>query len=278
MSVVVTGATGHLGRLVLDSLLARGVAPTDITAAGRRTETLSDYAAKGINVVAVDYNDPATLEGAFTGADAVLLISSSAIGQRVAQHSAVLDAVKASGAGRIVYTSAFPGLVVSPEHEVTEAAIKDSGVPFTILRNGWYIENYQGLVDQARATGGIIGAAGEGKVAGATRADLADAAAVVLTSAGHEGKTYGLTGDTAFTYTDLAAALGGIVGREVTYTDMSVERYTEALIGAGLDEGTAGFLAAADQNIRDGLMAEVTSDLSDLIGRPTQSLKQGLTA
>ena len=277
MSVVVTGATGHLGRLVLDSLLDHGIVPSDITALGRRTDTLESYATAGVRVVTADYDDPATFDGVFDGADAVLLISSSAIGQRVGHHTTVLNAAKAQGAGRIVYTSAFPGLVVSPEHEATETIIKEQGLPFTILRNAWYIENYSGLVEQARASGGIIGAAGDGRVAGATRADLAQAAATVLTTSGHEGATYGLTGDTAFTYSELAQVIGDLVGREVTYTDMPTDDYAKALESMGLDAGTAGFLAAADQNIRDGLMAEVTSDLSDLLGRPTQSLKQGLS-
>ncbi len=280
MTIVVTGATGHLGRLTVDSLLARGVAASDIRAVGRSAERLAPLAARGVETAVIDFEKPETLTAAFAGADALLLVSGSEVGKRVAQHRNAIEAAEAAGVGRIVYTSAPKAtesdLVLAPEHKATEELLAASSLPVTILRNNWYTENYTGLIGQAEATGELVGSAGSGRVASASRKDYAEAAAVVLTTPGHDGAVYELSGDTAWTFDELAATIGALVGREVGYRSVSPEEHTAILTGAGLDEGTAGFVVALDGNIRDGALADATSTLSELIGRPTTPLAQGL--
>jgi NAD(P)H dehydrogenase (quinone) len=280
MSLVVTGATGHLGHLVVEHLLARGTDPASIVATGRRTEALSDLAAQGVRTAKVDFADPATLDAALEAGDTVLLVSSSEVGQRVAQHANVIDAAKRAGVARIVYTSASKAdtspLILAPEHKATEELIRASGVPFTILRNGWYTENYGQSVEQAKATGSFVGSVGDGRVSSASRTDYAEAAAVVLTTDGHEGAVYELSGDVAWTQPELAQAISELIGREVTYQDLSPEDHSKALLAAGLDEGTVGFVVALDGNTRDGLLGDTSGDLSRLIGRPTTPLVEGL--
>ncbi|KQM16075.1 NAD(P)-dependent oxidoreductase [Plantibacter sp. Leaf171] len=280
MSLVVTGATGHLGHLVVEHLLARGTDPASIVATGRRTEALADLAAQGVRTATVDFADPSTLDAALEAGDTVLLVSSSEVGQRVAQHANVIDAAKRAGVARIVYTSASKAdtspLILAPEHKATEELLRASGVPFTILRNGWYTENYGQAVDQAKATGSFVGSVGDGRVSSASRTDYAEAAAVVLTTDGHEGAVYELSGDVAWTQPELAQAIGELIGREVTYQDLSPEDHSKALLAAGLDEGTVGFVVALDGNTRDGLLGDTSGDLSRLIGRPTTPLVEGL--
>jgi NAD(P)H dehydrogenase (quinone) len=282
MSVVVTGATGHLGRLVVTELLAAGVPARDVVAVGRRTETLADLTAQGVRVVAADYEDPDSLRTAFAGADTLMLVSSNAVGRRVGQHQNAIDAARDAGVRRIVYTSAphadTSALVLAPEHKATEEALQASGLVVTVLRSHWYTENYLPTLEQARVTGEVVASVGEGRVASATRADLAAGAAVVLTTEGHDGAVYELGGDVAWTHHDLAAAIGEVLGTDVTYRAVSPEEHLAILTGAGLDEGTAQFVVALDGNIRDGALAEVTGDLSRLLGRPTTTLVDGLRA
>ena len=279
MSYVVTGATGQLGRLVVSALLERGAAASDIVATGRKLESLADL---GVSTAVLDYNDPATIAAALKPGDVLLLVSSSEVGKRVPQHVAVIDAAKAAGVARIIYTSApaatTTALVLAPEHKATEEALVASGVPFTILRNGWYTENYAAQLAEGRDTGSISLSVGDGRVASASRKDFADAAAVALLDDSLAGQVLELSGDYAWTFDELAAAIAGIVGREVTYTRLSPDEHTAALTGAGLDAGTAGFVVALDGNIRDGLLAVTTGDLSRIIGRPTTPLAEGLAA
>ncbi|MFF1574057.1 SDR family oxidoreductase [Leifsonia sp. NPDC058292] len=280
MTIVVTGASGHLGRLVVESLLERGVPAADIRALGRSEQKLAALADRGVQTATIDFDKPETLDAAFDGADALLLVSASEPGKRVPQHKNAIDAAVRSGVGHIVYTSAphatDTALVLAPEHKATEELLAESGLPVTVLRNNWYTENYVGQLDTAGQSGEIVASAGDGRVASATRKDYAEAAAVVLTTPGHEGAVYELTGDEAWAFTDLAAAVGTILGRDVAYRPVSPEEHTAILTGAGLDEGTAGFVVALDGNIRDGALAEATSTLSDLIGRPTTRLIDGL--
>jgi len=282
MTIIVTGATGQLGRLVIDNLIARGVDPAEIRAAGRSAERLALLASRGVQTVVIDFEDPATLVPAFAGADALLLVSGSEVGKRMPQHTNAIDAAVAAGVGRIVYTSAphadTTELPIAPEHKATEALLAASGIPVTILRNNWYTDNYVEPLVQARETGTVVASVGDGRIASATRNDYADAAAVVLTTPGHEGKIYELGGDVAWSFDDLAVAFSEIIGSKVVYTPIEPEEYARILRGAGLDEGTAGFVVALDQSIRNGALAEVTGDLSGLIGRPTTSLVDGLRA
>lgn len=280
MTIVVTGATGHLGRLTVDSLIERGVPAADIRAAGRSAERLAPFAALGVQTATIDFEQPETLDAAFAGADALLLVSGSEVGKRVPQHRNAIEAAARSGVGRIVYTSAPRAtdteLILAPEHAETERLLAESGLPVTVLRNNWYTENYAGQVDIAAATGELVGSAADGRVASASRKDYAEAAAVVLTTAGHDGAVYELGGDVAWTFDDLAAAVGGMLGRPVVYRSVTPDEHATALQEAGLDEGTAGFVVALDGNIRDGALAEVTGTLSELIGRPTTPLARGL--
>ncbi|MCX7523463.1 SDR family oxidoreductase [Microbacterium sp. STN6] len=280
MSLVITGATGKLGHLVIDSLLRRGVDAGDIVATGRRVDVLAELEKTGVRTVAVDHDRPDTLEGAFAGADALLLISGSEVGKRTAQHRNVIDAAVAAGVGRIIYTSApradTSTLVLAPEHAATEIMIRESGLPFTMLRNNWYTENYVVTLEQARGTGEVVASTGAGRVASATRADYADAAAAALVDDDTTGRIYELSGDVAWDFEELAATIGRIIGVPVVYRALSPEEHREYLLAAGLDEGTASFVVTLDGDIRGGALAEVTSDLRTLIGRPTTPLEQGL--
>jgi NAD(P)H dehydrogenase (quinone) len=282
MSVVVTGATGHLGRLVVEHLLAAGVPADQIVATGRRAERLAELAERGVTTKVVDFGDRASLDGALAGADTVLLVSGSEPGQRVALHGAVIDAAKVAGVGRVVYTSAphadTTALVLAPDHKATEELLRASGLAWTILRNNWYTENYVGAIEQARTSGVLLTSAGDGRVASATRDDYAAAAAVVLRGGDHEGRVYELSGDVAWTFDELADAASEVLGSRVVAKQVSFDEHRAILVDAGLDEGTAGFVATLDSDIRRGDLADATADLRTLIGRPTTPLVDGLRA
>ncbi len=282
MTIIVTGATGHLGRLIIEGLLRNGTPATDIVGLGRSADKLAALDSLGVTTRVADYTDRASLDAALAGADTVMLVSGSEVGQRFAQHSAVIDAAKAAGVTRLVYTSApaatTSALILAPEHKATEEYLVASGIPFTILRNGWYTENYTSTAQQAIASGTLATSAGDGTVSSASREDYADAAAVVLVDDGHLGATYELSGDTAWTFAELASTISDISGKPVALASLSPEEHTAALLAAGLDEGTAGFVVALDGNIRDGLLGHTPGDLSRLIGRPTTPLREGLAA
>ncbi|MGO4804755.1 SDR family oxidoreductase [Arthrobacter sp. 2MCAF15] len=279
MTIAVTGATGQLGRLVLEELLTNQE-PASLVAVVRDAAKAEELRARGVQVRVADYSDPAALEAALAGVDKLLLVSGSEVGARVAQHANVVTAAKAAGVGFIAYTSVLAAdtteLILAPEHKATEQLIRGSGLGFTFLRNGWYTENYAQTVATARQTGAVVAAAGDGRVASATRADYAAAAAAVLTTAGHEGRTYELSGDHAWDFEELATAITELAGKEVVYRPVSAPELVQLLTAAGLDEGTAGFLAALDTDTKAGLLATVTGELSGLIGRPTTPLLQAL--
>jgi NAD(P)H dehydrogenase (quinone) len=282
MTIVVTGATGQLGRLVVESLLDRGVPAAEIVAAGRSTDKIADLADRGVRVRRIDFTDPATLAEAFAGADRVLLVSSSEVGRRAEQHRNAIDAAREAGVTLLAYTSIAQAetttMLLAAEHQATETYLRESGVPFTLLRNGWYLENYTAQLPVAREHGAILGSAGEGRVSAATRADYAAAAAAVLTGEGHEGKAYELGGDHSFTLPELAAEITRQTGTEVAYRDLPVEEYTQVLVGAGLPEQAAAVYADSDRGIARGELLVESGDLSRLAGRPTTSLTDGLAA
>ena len=277
MTILVTGATGNLGRLIIASLLERGADPQSIVAGARDTAKAADL---GVRVVRLDYTDAASVTAAVEGVDTVVLVSGSEVGQRVAQHQAVIDAAKAAGVSKFVYTSApkatTSDLVLAPEHKATEELIAAAGLPAVILRNNWYTENYAADLTRAAETGVLTAGTGEGRVASASRKDFAEAAAVVALEDGHVGEVYELGGDVAWTYSDLASAFSEVTGREVTFVPVSFDDQLAALREAGLDEGTAGFVAALDAGIRGGALADTDGTLSRLIGRPTTPLVEGL--
>jgi NAD(P)H dehydrogenase (quinone) len=281
MSVVVTGATGHLGRLVVESLLERGLPAGRIVATGRRTDKLADLAQRGVVVRRADYTDSGSLKEAFQGADKVLLVSSSEVGQRFTQHANAVDAAQAAGVGLIAYTSITradtSGLALATEHRATEDYLRESGVPHLLLRNNWYIENYTEQLPVVLQHRALLGSAGDGQVSAATRVDLAAAAAAVLTTDGHQGQVYELAGQ-AFTLTEAAAVISEVSGQDVGYVDLPVMKYTETLVGAGLPQPFAEVLADSDLGIARGDLYETSEDLPRLIGRPATSLRDAVKA
>lgn len=282
MRIAVTGAAGHLGRHIIDSLLARDVAAGDIVAIVRTASKAADLADRGITVAEAAYEDTAVLTSALRGVDRLVLVSGSEVGRRLAQHTSILEAAKAAGVGFIAYTSLLNAetseLSLAPEHRDTEALLAASGIDHVLLRNGWYWENYASNLDAARATGHLFGAAGEGRVNGAARRDYAEAAAVVVTTDGHAGKTYELGGQPSITYPELAQAIGTVVGSEVSYVDQTVEEYQQTLEGAGLPTEVAQMLAGWDAAIADGALQTSSTDLQDLIGRPATPAAEALAA
>jgi NAD(P)H dehydrogenase (quinone) len=281
MSIVVTGATGQLGRLVIDELLAK--VPADQVAAVVRDQAkATDIADRGVELRVADYSDPETLAGAFQAGDVVLLISGSEVGRRVAQHTAVVNAAKDAGVARLAYTGVLGGpaadFALAAEHKVTEQAILDSGLTYTFLRNGWYTENYTAQIP-VQLEHGVVGSTGGGKVGSATREDFAAAAAAVLAGEGHENTAYELSGDEAWTLAEYAAELSEQSGKEVAYTDVPAEALKGILLGAGLPEQFADILVDVDvSGISPGLLAGGSGDLSRLIGRPTTPLADTIAA
>ena len=274
MSVVVTGATGKLGRLVVESLLSRGVPAGEIVAIGRDVATIDDLGVRGVVVRRADYEDPRSLRAALAGAEKALLISASEVGRRLHQHRNLVEAAKATGAGLLVYTSApnagTAGYTIAVDHRATEELITASGLPYVILRNGWYLENYA-LQIPTFLEYGIAGSAGDGRISAATRADLAEAAAAALTTGGHEGRVYELGGE-PFTLAELAAEISRQSGRGVTYTDLPEEEYAKLLTGAGVPEGFAAVLADSDVGASRGELYADRADLEKLLGRPVTPL------
>ncbi|RWR35241.1 SDR family oxidoreductase [Sinirhodobacter populi] len=274
---MVTGASGQLGRLVLAHL--RTLVPEDrILGLVRREADAEELRAEGLGARIGDYEDAESLEAAFEGVGRLLLISGSAVGQRARQHRNVVDAAKARGVGFIAYTSildaAHSGMALAAEHRLTEEMIRDAGIPHAFLRNGWYSENLLASLENDLKLGKHLGAAGEGKFSTAPRRDYAEAAAIVLSAEGHEGATYELAGDTAFTLTDLAKNIFAISGKNVIYVDMSEADYKEALVEVGVPEAFAGILADSDAWAAKGALYSESKDLSTLIGHPTEPIEE----
>ena len=282
MTFVITGATGSLGRLVVEALLDQNVPAGQIVATGRDLAKIADLAERGVQVRPVDYNDPQSLRQAFKGAEKVLLISGSEVGQRIEQHRNAINAAKEAGAALIAYTSVAnadnTGMQLAAEHQATEEVLRASGVPFTLLRNSWYLENYTGQLAVHLQHGAVLGSAGQGKVSAAARVDYAQAAAAVLLKEGQAGKVYELGGDQAFTLNDLAAEITAVTGQPVRYQDLPAEQYAKVLQDAGLPEAYAAILADSDLGIARGDLLVTGSDLSSLIGRPTTPLREAVQA
>jgi NAD(P)H dehydrogenase (quinone) len=273
MTIAVTGATGHLGRLTINALLHNDVPAAEIVAVVRDVAKAHDLAERGVDVRHGDYDSPESLSTALQGVDRLLLISSSEVGRRVAQHQAVVDAAKANDVSLIAYTSIPQAdttpLALAAEHRATEELIQESGLLYVFLRNSWYVENYTGQLATYLEHGAIVGSASGGRVSGAPRADYAAAAAAVIAGEGHEKAVYELGGDSSFTMSELAATVASLSGREVAYQDMPVEAFTQVLVGAGLPQPVAAIYADADAGIAQGALHVTTGDLSRLIGRPT---------
>ena len=282
MTILVTAAGGQLGHLVIEALLDRGVAPESIVAGARTTSKVADLAERGIRAVRLDYMAPDTVAAALEGVDTVLLISGSEPGKRYEGHKNVIDAAEAAGIAKLVYTSLAHAdstdFVLAPEHKATEEALAASDVPSVVLRNNWYTENYTPDALRAAETGVIAASVADATVAAASRADYAEAAAVVLTQDGHLGRTYELSGDTAVSYADIAAASAEALGREVAYVPVSRAQLEAALTEAGLDAGTVGFVAEMEAGIARGVLSDADPTLARLLGRPTTPVAEGLRA
>ncbi|ELY7487807.1 SDR family oxidoreductase [Cronobacter turicensis] len=277
--IAITGATGHLGQRVIDTLL-NTVAAQEIVAIVRNPAKAATLSAKGVQVRAADYGDVAALTAALAGVEKLLLISSSEVGQRAPQHRNVIDAAKTAGVKLIAYTSLLHAdrspLGLADEHVATEKMLADAGIPYVLLRNGWYTENYLASVPPALEHGVFIGSAGDGKIASASRQDYAEAAAKVLTLDNQAGRVYELAGDNAWTLRDLTALLSKETGKTVAYQNLSEADFAAALAGAGLPEGFAKLLADSDIGASKGGLFDDSRQLSALIGRPTTSLETSL--
>ena len=278
MSLVVTGATGQLGRLVVASLLSKGVAADRIVALGRDDERLAELAALGVTARKVDYSDARAIADAIVDAERVLLISGNEVGQRLSQHQNVIDAAKTVGVDLLAYTSVAhadtSGIMLAEEHRATEEAIVASGLPHAFLRNSWYIENYTSQLATYLEHGTILGAAGDGQVSAATRADFAEAAAAVLLT--EQPKAVYELGGAGVSMTDIAETVSDVTGVEVSYTNVPGDELIKVLVNAGVPEQYAAILADADRGLGRGELYVEPTDLEDLLGRPATSLADEL--
>ncbi len=277
--IVVTGATGHLGRLVIAMLLKKRPA-SEIVAVVRNRDKAGDMASWGVQMRVADYNQPEAWDAALKGADKVLLISSSEVGQRVRQHRSVIDAAKRQGVKLFSYTSILHAdtspLKLAYEHKETEAMIRAAGIPYAFLRNSWYTENYTVGIPDVLARGAVYGCAGNGRIASAARADYAEAAANVLTAEDQAGRIYELAGDTAYTLAELAAEISRQSGRSIVYVNLAEAEYRSVLEKAGLPDAIAALYADSDTGISKGALFDGSRQLSRLINRPTTSLAESV--
>ncbi len=277
--IVVTGASGKLGQLILQELL-KSVPANELVAAVRSPHKVSDFARLGVQVRQIDYAQPHTLETAFTDAEKVLLISGSEIGSRVPQHANVINACKNAGVKLLAYTSILHAdsspLPLAAEHRQTEILIQESGVPHVILRHGWYTENYTDSIPVALEYGIVMGCAGEGKIASATRADYAAAAAAVLMTNDQANRVYELAGDEAYTLSEFAVELSRQSSQAVRYQNLAQDDYSHALQNAGLPQSIAVMLAESDTGASKGGLFDGSKTLSQLIGRPSTPLSESI--
>ncbi|WP_343729211.1 NAD(P)H-binding protein [Duganella sp.] len=279
--IVVTAATGQLGRLVIANLLKTTPA-AQIVAAVRDPAKAADLAAQGVQVRRADYTDPASLDAAFAGASKVLLISSNDLGNRVAQHRNAIDAAARAKVSLLAYTSVLHAdrstLGLAGEHRETEAAVRAAGLPYTLLRNGWYVENHTAGLGGAVAHGALAGAAGEGRISAAARADYAEAAAAVLTSAGPVAQVYELAGDTGFTLAELAAEVSRQTGKNIPFHNLPQQDFRDMLVSVGLPAPLADLIADSDAQAAKGALFDDSRTLSKLIGHPTIALADAVKA
>jgi NAD(P)H dehydrogenase (quinone) len=282
MPLLITGATGQLGRLVVEQLLAVGVPAGDIIATGRATDKIKDLADQGVQVRAMDFGDPEAVRAAVAGADRVLLVSGMEPGGRVAQHRNVIDAAREAGTGLVAYTSIVNAgtatIRLAADHQATEELLRDSGVPYVLLRNGWYYENYTARLPMFLAQGTVPGSAGQGRISAAARADYSAAAVRVLTTDGHAGQAYELGGDEPFTMAQLAAEISAQSGTEVRYVNLPEAGYAAILKGHGAPDLMADMVAETDAAVAHGALHTASGDLTALTGRPAATLSTAVGA
>ena len=281
MKIAITGATGQLGNLVIEQLLQL-TAAQNIVVLVRNVDKAEHFKVQGIEPREFDYDRPETLVPALSGIDKLLLISANEIGRRTPQHQAVIDAAKVAGVPYLAYTSLLRAdtspLGLAQEHRETEKLIQDSGITYTFLRNNWYSENYLAGVAHTIEIGTLFGAAQDGRISSASRIDYAEAAAKVLTSTGHENKTYELAGSESFSLSDLATFIGQAVNKDIIYQNLSAEEYTQGLTQAGLPAGLVDVIVDADIQTIQGAMYSDSKDLEQLIGHKTTSIQDAIKA
>lgn len=281
MKIAITGATGQLGNLIIEQLLQL-TAAQNIVALVRNIDKAEHFKVQGIEPREFDYDHPETLAPALSGIDKLLLISANEIGRRTPQHQAVIDAAKVAGVPYLAYTSLLRAdtspLGLAQEHRETEKLIQDSGITYTFLRNNWYSENYLAGVAHTIEIGTLFGAAQDGRISSASRIDYAEAAAKVLTSTGHENKTYELAGSESFSLSDLATFIGQAVNKDIIYQNLSAEEYTQGLTQAGLPAGLVDVIVDADIQTIQGAMYSDSKDLEQLIGHKTTSIQDAIKA
>ena len=281
MKIAITGATGQLGNLIIEQLLQL-TAAQNIVALVRNVDKAEHFKVQGIEPREFDYDRPETLVPALLGIDKLLLISANEIGRRTPQHQAVIDAAKVAGVPYLAYTSLLRAdtspLGLAQEHRETEKLIQDSGITYTFLRNNWYSENYLAGVAHTIEIGTLFGAAQDGRISSASRIDYAEAAAKVLTSTGHENKTYELAGSESFSLSDLATFIGQAVNKDIIYQNLSAEEYTQGLTQAGLPAGLVDVIVDADIQTIQGAMYSDSKDLEQLIGHKTTSIQDAIKA
>ncbi|MFJ6415314.1 SDR family oxidoreductase [Paeniglutamicibacter sp. NPDC091659] len=283
MTILITGATGQLGRLVVESLLERNVPAGKIVAAGRNAAKLEELAGLGVRTRTLDYSDPVSVREAMTGVDKVLLVSGNEPGsQRVPQHLNVIEAAKDAGVELLAYTSIANAdtstMALAADHQATEKALRGSGVPFAMLRNGWYLENYTDQLGGYLQHGSVFGSAAAGRVSAATRADLAEAAAAILLAEDQAGTVHELGGDEAISLEDLAREVSAATGQSVTYQDLPEADFARLLVGAGVPEPFARILADSDRGISRGELLVPGNDLATALGRPATTLGEAVRA
>lgn len=275
MSIVVTGATGALGGHVVSHLLDRGVPPDEVVAGGRDSQRLEALADRGVRTARMDYDEPATLDAALSEGDRLLFVSGSEVGRRVLQHRTVVDAAARAGVALLAYTSILNAddnpVSLAEEHRATEAMLAASGLPTVLLRNGWYLENYTGQVSTYLQTGAVLGAAGEGRIAAATRSDFAEAAAAVLVDGDHAGQVYEL-GGASFTLGELADAISAATGQGVAHRDVSLAEFKQTMAQLGLPGPVVAMLVSAEAAIAAGSLDTTSTDLAELIGHPPTTM------
>jgi len=278
--IVVTGASGALGQLVVEGLLDK-VPASQIVAAVRDPAKAAHLAARGVQVRRADYEDPASLDAALAGAERVLLVSANVVGKRVAQHRAVVDAANRAGVKLLAYTSILHAdsspLKLAEEHVATEAAIRESGLAYSFLRNGWYFENFNGRIQGAAQRGDMVGSAGDGRISAASRSDYAAAAVAVLTAASPQS-VYELAGSTSFTLAELAAEAARQSGKPAVYRDLPQAEFAAVLAGVGVPAPWPDLLADSDAGSARGGLFDDGKALEKLIGRPTRSASQAVEA
>ncbi|KWX69405.1 NmrA family protein [Paenibacillus riograndensis] len=279
MKIALTGATGHFGSIVAETLL-KSVAAENLIVSVRNPEKADNLRTRGVDVRHGDFDQPETLDTAFAGVDRLLIVSADGDNDtRIRQHKAAVDAAVRAKVGFIVYTSVghadSSSLFLAPVHRATEEFIRESGIPYSFLRNNWYLENEVGSIQAVQAGAPWLTSAGDGKVGWATRRDYAEAAAAVLAGEGHENTVYELSGTPA-TQAELAAVVGKLLGKEVPVQQVDDAAYADIMAKAGVPEAALPIVVAIQQAIREGALDIASSDFTKLLQRPLTPLSEGV--